>query len=54
MKEEIKMVSFLDIHMIHNHQVVEQLEDAKIKLKLVLYIKKQFDKYLLSITYNVR
>lgn len=31
MKEDIKMVSFLDNHIINNPQIVEQLEDAKIK-----------------------
>lgn len=31
MKAEIKMVNFLDIHILNNHQFVEHLENAKIK-----------------------
>lgn len=40
MKGEIKNVSFLDIHIVNNHQVVGYLEDAKVKRKLSVYVKK--------------
>lgn len=37
MKEEIKMVNFLDVHKINNHQGVEHLEDSIVKCKFTLY-----------------
>lgn len=45
-KGENKTVSFLGVHIFNNYQVVEYLEDAKVKFKLLFHIKKQLDKYL--------
>lgn len=43
-------MSFLGVHIFNNHQVVECLEDAKEKFKLLFHIKKQLDKYLFFYT----
>lgn len=48
MKGEIKVVSFLDVHIFSNHQIVGFGDDTKVKYKHLFLIKKQLDKCLFS------